>query len=77
MHMLDLNRLVEIDPRFKDIPKEGQIEIRNLLYGLAQLALECYVKSKSGSKNPAGAPGLFEPLKEELPLWKPEKHKKE
>lgn len=50
--MLSLEKCCKIDPQLKDLSEEEAIEIVEDLYGMAQLALENWLKSKSGSNNP-------------------------
>lgn len=56
--MISLERLREIDPRFREVTDEELIKIRYSLYILGQLALESFIEKKTGSKYPIRVYGL-------------------
>ena len=57
--MITLDELRQIEPALKNTSDEELTKIRNLLYGQAQLAIECWLEDKSGSKNPPRVYGLL------------------
>lgn len=56
--MISLNDLRKIDPRLAKIPDKELIKIRASLYSLGQLALEAFMKKKTGAKYPIRVYGL-------------------
>ncbi len=56
--MISIEELRKIDPRFCEVTDEELIKIRHSLYILGQLALESFIESKTGSKNPLRVYGL-------------------
>jgi hypothetical protein len=48
--MISIEQIRESDPALKDLPEEELIRAREVLYGLAQLAIECYLDDKSKTK---------------------------
>lgn len=65
--MISLKEFRDIDPRFNEVTDEELIKIRHSLYVLGQLALESYIESKTGSKNPLRVYGLDNEDMPELP----------
>ncbi len=65
--MISLEEFRNTDPRFNEVTDEELIKIRYSLYILAQLALESFVESKTGSKNPLRVYGLEDKDVQELP----------
>jgi hypothetical protein len=76
-YVISPEELKEIEPTLANASNEELIEIGNHLYDLAQLALECYLDSKGGSKNPTGVAGHFDMDMEKLRMCKTKKTKKE
>jgi len=77
IRMISLEKLRELEPELAKVSDEELVKIRNLLYSLAELALESYVESKRGSKNILGVSGLGDTSMEELSKCKMENQKKE
>lgn len=44
--MLNLEEIRKIDPKFREITDEELVKIRDLLYGLANLAMDSYIDTK-------------------------------
>lgn len=56
--MISLEYLREIEPGLRNMSDAELIKVRNMLYSLGQLTLDCWGEKKSGSKNPFGVGGL-------------------
>lgn len=52
--MIDIKELKKVDPKLAMLSDEKALEIRDLLYRMAELALNNYYQSKSVSKYPSG-----------------------
>tara|TARA_B100001939_G_scaffold290812_1_gene262384 strand:+ start:283 stop:462 length:180 start_codon:yes stop_codon:yes gene_type:complete len=52
--MITLSRIREIEPSLRDASDEEVAQIRDQIYGLAQLAYDCY-KKENDSKFPMGS----------------------
>lgn len=65
--MISIEDMRNIDPRFREVTDEELIKIKHSLYILGQLALESYIESKTGSKNPLRVYGLENEDMQELP----------
>ena len=57
--MISLEELKRIEPALMNKSDEELTKIRNLLYGQAQLAFECFLEDKCGSNNPLGVDRLL------------------
>ena len=57
--MISLEELKRIEPALENKSDEELTVIRNLLYGQAQLAIECFIEDKCGSNNPLGVDRLL------------------
>jgi hypothetical protein len=49
--MLSKEKFQQIEPSLKKLSEEESVEVIESLYEMAELALENWVKEKSGSKN--------------------------
>lgn len=52
--MLTLEKMKQIDPGLATLGDEQLLELRDTLYGFAQLGFEAYYEKKHGSKCPVG-----------------------
>ena len=59
--MLSTEQMLKIDPELASLTEEELFELRDTLYGFAQLAFEVFYARKHGSKCPVG---LFPPEEE-------------
>lgn len=75
--MISLEEMRGLEPALKNAPDKDVEVIRNLLYAHAQLALECFIEEKNGSKMSSLVPRQVEDNMKKLPVCKTEKQKKE
>ncbi len=75
--MISIEQMREIEPTLKNAPDEDVEVIRNLIYTHAQLALDCFIEEKNGSKMSPLVPRQVDGDMKKLPPCKMEKQKTE